>query len=101
MELEDQYRILIGGYYGIALMDSYPLKEYILNDIKKYTEEYMLENPLKDFNYIDESNRIKDKTPKKRKLQDALLVLNMINGPMDLVFMIKDELKKYNHKTDN
>lgn len=101
MELVDQYRILIGGYYGVSLMDSYPLKEYILNDIKKYTEEYMNENPLDGFNYLEESNNIKDKTPKKRKLQDALLVLNMINGPMDLVFMIKDELKKYNHKTDN
>ena len=31
----------------------------------------------------------------KRKLQDALLVLNKMNGPMDLVFLIKDKLKIY------
>ena len=32
MELEDQFRYLVGGYYGVNLMDEYPLKEYILKD---------------------------------------------------------------------
>ena len=39
--------------------------------------------------------KVKDTVSEKRKLQDALIVLNLINGPMDLVFLIKDKLKKY------
>ena len=101
MELEDQFRYLIGGYYGVSLMDNYPLKEFILKDIREYIDSFNKENPIPNFNYLEEENKIKDNVPKKRKLQDALLVLNRINGPMDLVFMIKEELKKYNHKTDN
>ena len=34
----------------------------------------------------------------KTKLQDALIVLNIIKGPMDLVFLIKERLKGYTNK---
>lgn len=98
MKLEDVYRYLIGGYYGVALMDEYPLKEYILEDINKYIVDYMEENPSSNFNYEEESEYIKDKVSEKVKLQDALLVLNKINGPMELVFLIKDKLKGYDKK---
>ena len=37
MELEDQFRYLVGGYYGVALMDEYPLKEFILKDSSEHT----------------------------------------------------------------
>ena len=97
MTLEDQYRILIGGYYGVQLMDSYPLKEYLLKDIEKYMKEFLESNPIPNFSEEEEKNRIKE-IPNKRKLQDALLLLNKMNGPMDLVFLIKEELKKYSDK---
>ena len=73
MTIEDVYRYMISGYFGVMEMDSYKLKEYVLADIKQY---------------------IKDNVPVKTKLQDALLVLNkMDNAPMDLILEIKHRLK--------
>ena len=93
-ELEDQFRYLVGGYYGVSLMDEYELKEYVLDDIKKYIEDFIQVNPIDNFDYKREAEVLKDKLSNKRKLQDALLVLNKMNGSMDLVFMIKARLKK-------
>ena len=95
MELEDQFRYLVGGYYGVNLMDEYPLKEYILKDIENYIKDYVEENPIDNFNYFEEHIKVKENVSERVKLQDALLVLNIIKGPMDLVFLIKERLKKY------
>ncbi|MBQ3308112.1 MAG: hypothetical protein IJG68_07995 [Bacilli bacterium] len=98
-ELENQFRYLVGGYYGVELMDSYPLKEFILKDIEDYIRNFIEINPISNFDYKEEALYIKDKISQKVKLQDALLVLNKIQGPMDLVLMVKKELKKYDHKS--
>ena len=98
MELENQFRYLVGGYYGVMLMDEYPLKEYILKDIEDYIKNIINENRIDNYDYREEALKIKDKMSDKVKLQDALLVLNMIDGPMDLVFLIKERLKKYSKK---
>ena len=98
MELVDQFRYLVGGYYGVSLVDEYPLKEYILKDIENYIRDFIEVNPIDNFDYEKEALQVKDNVSDKVKLQDALLVLNRINGPMDLVFMIKNRLKKYSHK---
>ena len=95
MELEDQFRYLVGGYYGVYLMDEYSLKEYVLKDIEEYIRNFVEVNPIDNFNYEEEANLVKEKLTNKEKLQDALLVLNRINGPMDLIFQIKSKLKKY------
>jgi len=94
MELENQYRYLIGGYYGVSLMDDYPLKEFIMDDIKKYINDFIETNPIDNYDYKKEELDVKDNVSERVKLQDALLVLNKINGPMDLVFLIKNRLKK-------
>ena len=95
MELEDQFRYLVGGYYGVYLMDEYTLKEYILKDIEDYIRDFVKVNPIDNYNYEEEAKKIKENSSDKTKLQDALLVLNRMNGPMDLVFLIKKKLKKY------
>lgn len=95
MELENQFRYLVGGYYGVSLMDEYSLKEFVMDDIKKYIIDFIEVNPIDGYDYKREANDVKDNVSEKVKLQDALLVLNKINGPMDLVFMIKKRLKKY------
>ncbi len=94
-ELINQYRYLVGGYYGVSLMDEYDLKEYILKDIENYIKDFIEVNPIDKFDYKEEALLIKDNLSEKRKLQDALLVINKMNGPMDLVFLIKKRLKKY------
>lgn len=95
MELEDQFRYLVGGYYGVNLMDEYPLKEYILKDIENYIKDFIKQNPINNFNYYEEHIKVKETVSDRVKLQDALLVLNIIKGPIDLVSLIKEKLKKY------
>lgn len=98
VKLEDQFHYLVGGYYGVSLMDEYSLKEYIMKDIENYIRDFVKTNPIDNFNYEEEALKVKENVTDKVKLQDALLVLNKINGPMDLVFLIKKRLKKYSHK---
>lgn len=98
MELENQFRYLVGGYYGVSLMDEYPLKEFIMEDIKNYIINFIEINPINGFDYKKEADDIKDNVSEKVKLQDALLVLNKINAQMDLVFLIKKRLKKFDRK---
>lgn len=97
-ELINQYRYLVGGYYGVSLMDEYPLKEYVLKDIDEYIKSFIEVNPIDNFDYKAEAEDIKDNVSEKVKLQDALLVLNKINASMDLVFLVKERLKKYSKK---
>ena len=98
MEIEDIYRYVVGGYYGVGLMDEYPLKEFVLKDIDKYIKAFIKDNPIDDFDFLEEAIKVKDNVSDQVKLQDALLVLNKINGPMDLVFLINRRLKMYEKK---
>ena len=97
-ELINQYRYLLGGYYGVSLMDEYPLKEYVLKDIEEYIENFVETNPIEGYDYKNEDLDVKDNVSEKVKLQDALIVLNKINASMDLVFLVKERLKKYKNK---
>ena len=94
MEIDDTYRYMISGYFGVMEMDTYNLKEYILKDIENYIREFVKQNPSSNFDFVSEVQKIKDTVPVKTKLQDALLVLNkMDNVPMDLILDIKHRLK--------
>lgn len=98
MELINQFRYLVGGYYGVSLMDEYPLKEFVLKDIEEYIKDFIEINPIDDFDYYNEALSVKDNVSDKVKLQDALIVLNKIGASMDLVFLVKSRLKKYDKK---
>ena len=93
MKLEDEFKYLVGGYFGVREMDEYDLKVYILDDIEKYIRNFIKVNPIDNFNYKEFAENINDTMPLKTKLQDSLLVLNKINGPMELIFMIKQRLE--------
>ena len=94
MQIEDTYRYMISGYFGVMEMDTYNLKEYVLKDIENYIREFVKQNPSSNFDFVSEVQKIKDTVPVKTKLQDALLVLNkMDNAPMDLILDIKHRLK--------
>ena len=95
MDLKDQFRYLVRGYFGIKLMDEYGLKEYVLKDIENYIRDYIEVNPIENFDYLKEAEFIQDKVPNKNKLQDSLLVLNKVHAPMDLVLLVKQRLKIY------
>lgn len=93
IEIEDAYRYMISGYFGVMEMDSYQLKEYVLQDIKEYITQFMRQNPSSNFELDHEIEHIKDTYSLKTKLQDALLVLNqMEKPPIDLIIQIKRRL---------
>lgn len=94
MTLEDKFKYLVGGYYGVMEMDEYDLKVYVLKDIENYIRAFLEENPISNFDYKKEAETIKDTMALRTKLQDSLLVLYKINASMDLVFMIKTRLKE-------
>ena len=93
MSLEDQYRCLIEGYYGIQEMDEYDLKIYTLKEIEEYIKNFILEYKIDNFDYKKEAEYIKDNISIKTKLQSSLIVLNKMNGPMELILLIKNRLK--------
>ena len=98
MSFLDEYKILIGGYFGVCEMDEYVLKEYVLQDIEKYIIEF-ISKEYYEINYQEIANDLKDNLSLKRKLQDSLLTLRKIDGPFELEHMIKlklEEIKKDN-----
>ena len=96
MDLKDQFKYLVGGYYGITYMDDYPLKVYVLKDIENYIKDFIEINPIDNFNYKEEAKKYEEELSEITKLQDALLVLNKINASMELVLLVKKRLKKLN-----
>ena len=92
MSILDTLRTLIGGYLGIGEMDEYTSKEYILKEVSDYIDEYMTENGLDESVCIEEKNNL-EKLSLDRKLQDSILVLNMIDGPIDLKLLIRNNTK--------
>ena len=94
MDIKNEYRYLVGGYYGVSLMDEYPLKEFVMQDIIEYIQNYRRNNSNVSFSYEEEWEDVKDNVSDKVKLQDALLVLNRINSSMDLIFLIKKKLRE-------
>ena len=91
MTLEETYRMLYSAYLGISEMDEYSSKEYILKEVSDYIKDYVNQYNLNlNFNEI---NKELDKKDLIRKLQDAIIVLNMIGNYLDLTLMIKRKLK--------
>lgn len=101
MDLKDQFKYLVGGYYGITYMDDYPLKVYALKDIENYIKDFIEINPIDNFNYKEEALKYEEELSEITKLQDALLVLNKINASMELVLLVKKRLKKLNQQKNN
>ena len=98
MDLKDQFKYLVGGYYGITYMDEYPLKEYVLKDIENYIKDFIEINPIDNFNYQEAAEKYEEELSEITKLQDSLIVLNKINASMELVLLVKERLKKLNQK---
>ena len=91
MTMEDEYKLYVECYYGILLIDEYELKEYELKKIEKLIKNF--ENTYINVPYEKIKEYVKDKVSDKTKLQSSLIVLNNINGPMELILLIREKLK--------
>lgn len=96
MTLEDQYRMIVGAYYGVREMDEYEVKVFILNQLENYVKEFVSINPISNFDYKKEAVSMENTISLKRKLQDALLVLPSIQAPLELILLIKKRLRNLN-----
>lgn len=91
MNIEDHFKYLIGAYYGVQAMDAYELKEYILKDIEDYVKAFIEDCPIE--NARDKAEKYENELSLKTKLQDALLVLNQIDAPLEIILLIKQRIK--------
>jgi hypothetical protein len=94
MNMDDEYKLLIGAYYGIKYLDQYELKEYLLNDIRKIINEFINNNKNKDYDFKKMEEVYEKELTKRTKLQDALLLLQDINGPLEVSLIIRKLLKE-------
>ena len=94
MSVKDTYKYLVGAYYGIAEMDNYELREYVLQDIKNYIDDFIRQNPIDNFDYEKEAELINKELSLKTKLQDSLLVLPKVDASMELILLVKQKLKE-------
>ena len=98
MELENQYKLLVLGYYGMMYLDDYDLKVYILKDIEEYIKAFIKNNPIKDFDYKEMALKYESESSKKTKLQDTLIVLHKIKAPVEVILIVKKHLKEEEEK---
>lgn len=96
MSIEDEFKLLVGAYFGVQEMDEYKLKEYVLKDIEEYIKDFLKLHPLSNLDFTKVTEEIKDKLPLKRKLQDSLIALRKINAPLDLILMVKEKIRELN-----
>ena len=80
MTLEDEFKLLVSGYYGISEIDEYNSKVYVLKELEDYIKDFIKEYPLSNYNYRELAESLENQLL-KTKLQDSLLVLNKIKGP--------------------
>lgn len=93
MTLEEEFRLLVSGYYGIYEMDEYKLKAYVLKDIENYIREFIMEYPIPNCEYRKVAEEV-EKNSLKTKLQDSLLVLNKVKAPMELILLVRQRLNE-------
>ena len=94
MEPKEMFKTLIGAYYGICELDEYPLKEYIMHDLKIYIEKYIQTNPIIDLDYQKTSENLEKELTLKSKLQDCLIILPKLNVSMEVLYLIKKKIRE-------
>ena len=92
-ELINKYRIIFGAYLGIALMDEYELKPYVLDKIEKYIKNYIVTNPIDNFDYDSFMSYVNQTSDTIVKLQDALRLSQIIDYPLELVYLLKKKIR--------
>lgn len=93
MQKLDEFHNLVGAYYGVRLMDEYDLKVYVLKEIEEYIKSYLNKNKLEGIDYLKEAKAVEDTVSTKVKLQDALRLLNAMDGSEELIYLIRKKIR--------
>ena len=75
-------------------MDEYSSKEFILKEISDFIKEFVLDNPINNFDYESEARLVEDTWELKTKLQDSLIVLPKVTNNIELILLIKNRLNE-------
>lgn len=97
MKYDDNFKYMVGGYFGIKTMDEFSSKLYILKEAEEYIRHYIEVNG-ENVDYEAIAKEINEHTTLKEKLHDSLILLNDMKGPIELIILIKRKIKeiKYN-----
>ncbi len=98
IKYDDDIKYMCSGFIGIKTLDEYPRKVYVLSDARNYIMEYVKDSNFIDFDFDDFCYQMEREYTHLEHLQDALLLLNRINGPMDLVLLIKPKIAELKRK---
>ena len=90
----DTYRYLVGAYYGIREMDEYPIKEFVLQEVEEYIDDFCKANNIPKRVVEEERKDVEENVTLKVKLQDALLLLPKLENSTELYLLIKKRLKR-------
>ena len=96
MTLENQFRMLVGAYFGVMEMEEHDLRIFILKDIEDYIKEFIELNSISNFNYREEAELINKNLTLKRKLQDTLRVLPLVDAPLEFVLLVQKRIRQIN-----
>src|SRR5574344_1853343 len=94
MNLKDEFKCMIGAYYGVRSMGEYDLKVYVLKDIENYIKDFISNNNINDYNYEEKAEIINKELSLKTKLQDSLIILQRMDASMELILLIKRKLRQ-------
>ena len=87
IKFDDDIKYMCSGYVGIKSLDDYERKVYILRDARKFIDAYVEDSDFKDFNFDDFCFQMEKEYSHLEHLQDALLLINAMNGPVDLILL--------------
>jgi hypothetical protein len=89
---------MVSGYLGIKSLDEYERKVYILRDARKFIDSYVEDSDFEDFVFDKYCDFIDKEYTYLEHLQDALLLINAMNGPVDLILLIKPKIARLKMK---
>ena len=81
-----------GDIFWTLIKDNTEIGKKIEECINSFIET----SPINGYDYEKMALKLKEEIPLKTKLQDSLIILNRIDGPMELVLMIKKRIKDLN-----
>lgn len=87
----NHYKMIVGAYYGVMLMDEYSLKAYVLKKLENLGKNYCQN---KNINSEEIKSFVAQKVSKKVKLQDALYILNQLDEDKELLHLIKRKIRE-------
>jgi hypothetical protein len=98
IKYDDDIKYMVSGYLGIKSLDEYERKVYILRDARKFIDSYVEDSDFEDFVFDKYCDFIDKEYTYLEHLQDALLFINAMNGPVDLILLIKPKIARLKMK---